>query len=209
MRQIYLCLPVHNEEKNLEKCIRSIQDAIKFIQNYRLETFICLNDCEDSSQEVALSCKQKYSRLNIKILKSKKGKLNAQEKVLSQISSRKIIFFIDSDTEIDNKSMKIILDEFKKHKELIAVGAFPIAKKYRGFNLWKKLLDNILNIRSRHPMSEISKLKVEEYHNLARTDPQNINTSQEHELKSKIFFMGECLLCAQKNIGVSQRQAKK
>jgi len=60
--------------------------------------------------------------------------------------------------EIDNKSLNIILKELEKHKKLFAVGAFPIAKKYQGFSLWKKLLDNVLNILSRHhPMSEISK----------------------------------------------------
>ena len=190
MKEIYLCLPVHNEEKNLEKCIISIENAIKIIPRYHIKTFICLNGCKDKSKEVAFYCKQKYSSLNIKILKSKKGKLNAQEKVLSCIPLNKIVFFIDADTEIDNKSANIILKEFEKYKKLLAVGAFPIAKKYSGFNLWKRLLDNILNIRSRHPMSEISKLNVEDYHTLAKIEPQKINTSKEHELKSKIFFHG-------------------
>ncbi len=190
MKEIYFCLPVHNEEKNLENCIISIKNAMKFAPNYYVKTFICLNDCNDKSKEVALYCKQKYPLLNIKIIKSKKGKLNAQEKVLSYIPLNKIIFFIDSDTEIDKKSVNIILKEFEKHKELLAVGAFPIAKKYNGFDLWKRSLNSILNIRSRHPMSEISKLNVEEYHNLAKIDPQKINTSKKHELKSKIFFHG-------------------
>jgi len=190
MKEIYFCLPVHNEEKNLEKCIISIENAIKPNLNYRIKTFICLNGCKDKSKEVAFYCKQKYFSLNIKILRSKKGKINAQEKVLSYIPLDKIVFFIDSDTEINNKSINMILKEFEKHKELLAVGAFPIAKKYSGFNLWKKYLDNVLNIRSRHPMSEISRLNVEEYHTLAKADPQKINTSKEHELKSKIFFHG-------------------
>ncbi len=190
MKEIYFCLPVHNEEKNLKKCIISIENAIKIIPHYHIKTFICLNDCKDKSKEVAFYCKKKYPSLNIKILKSKKGKLNAQEKVLSYIPPNKILFFIDSDTEINNKSLNIILKEFEKHKKLLAVGAFPLAKKYSGFNLWKKFLDNILNIRSRHPMSEISKLNVEKYHHLTKIDTQKINTSKKHELKSKIFFHG-------------------
>lgn len=190
MKEMYFCLPVHNEEKNLEKCIISIENAIKSNSNYLIKTFICLNDCNDNSKEVAFYCKQRYSTLNIKILKSKKGKLNAQEKVLSHIPLNKIVFFIDSDTEIDKNSIKIILKEFEKHRKLLAIGAFPIAKKYHGLNLWKRLLDNVLNVRSRHPMSEVSKLNVEEYHILVKIEPQKINTSKEHELKSKIFFHG-------------------
>lgn len=190
MKEIYFCLPVHNEEKNLENCIISIKNAMKLTSNYSVKTFICLNDCKDKSKGVAFYCKQKHPSLNIKIIKSKKGKLNAQEKVLSYIPLNKIVFFIDADTEIDNKSVYIIIKELEKHKKLLAVGAFPIAKKYSGFNLWRRLLDNILNIRSRHPMSERSKLNVEEYHILAKIDPQKVNTSKEHELESKIFFHG-------------------
>lgn len=190
MKEIYLCLPVHNEEKNLERCIISIKNAIKLNFNYYVKTFICLNGCDDNSEEISFYCKQKYPTLNIKILKSKKGKLNAQEKVLSYIPLNKIVFFIDADTEIEKNSIKILLKEFEKHRKLLAVGAFPIAKKYPGFNLWKRLLDNILNVRSRNPMSEISKLNVEEYHILAKIETQKVNSSKEHELKSKIFFHG-------------------
>ena len=39
-------------------------------------------------------------------------------------------------------------------------------------------------------MSEISKFDVENYHQLAKIDPQKINSSKKHELKSKIFFHG-------------------
>ncbi len=189
-KKIYFCLPTHNEEKGLESCVSSINNAMKSVPNCSAKTFVCLNDCNDASKEVATLCKQKYPNLNIKILKSKKGKLNAQERILSRIPFGRTVFFIDSDTEIDKKSVQVILKEFDKHHELLAVGAFPIAKKYKGFNPYKKILSNILNIRSRHPMSEISRLDVRDHHRLAETDPQNKNTSKEHELKSKIFFHG-------------------
>jgi hypothetical protein len=189
VKEIYICLPVHNEEKNLEKCLISINRAIKFVNN-KIKTFICLNDCFDKSKQISLRCKNKYLPLNIKILESKRGKLNAQEEILKHIPSNRIIFFIDSDTEIAENSIKIILKEFKKHKSLLAIGGFPVAKRYLGLNPWKKFLDLTLNIRSRHPMSEISKQSVSAHHKLAIKDPQLINTNQSHELKSKIFFHG-------------------
>jgi len=198
MKKIYICLPVHDEEKNLENCVSSINKSIKLIPDYLVKIFICLNGCNDRSKEVAIHCKEKYSKLGIEIIKSRKGKLNAQEKVLSKIPNNRKIFFIDTDTEIDKKSIRIILDEFENHKYLLAVGAFPIAKKYFGYNLWKKFLNNILNIRSRHPMGEISKLNVKDYHGLAKTNPQKVNTSKEHELKSKIFFHGRAFAISSK-----------
>jgi len=187
---IYICLPVHNEEKTLDKCLYSIKEAMSLVPNCVFHTFICLNGCHDKSDFVANLCKAKYSILNIEIIKSKKGKLNAQTKVVSKIPPNKKIFFIDADTEIAKDSISILLKEFKKHNTLIAVGSFPVAKYYVGTNPWRKVLDKILNIRSRHPICEISCNNVDKYHQLARKDPQNKNTNLQHELRSKIFFHG-------------------
>lgn len=189
-RELYICLPVYNEEKHLERCLNSINNATSQLNNYFIKTILCLNGCKDNSLKIAKECIKKYPFLNIKILNSQKGKLAAQEKMLLRVPSNKIVFFIDADTEIDKNSIRIILEEIEKHKELIVVGAFPVARNYNGLNFWKRLMDRVLNIRSRHPMCEISKLSVREYHSLALTDPQKINTSQEHEIKSKIFFHG-------------------
>ncbi|MBS3077022.1 glycosyltransferase family 2 protein [Candidatus Pacearchaeota archaeon] len=209
MREIYICLPVHNEEKYLEKCLISIVSSVKLIPDCQIKIFICLNDCHDGSEDVANMCKQKYFKLNIEVLRSKKGKLNAQEKMLSEIPSSKIVFFIDADTEVHKNSFQIIIKEFERHKELVAIGAFPVAKKYRGYNPWRRLLDNILNIRSRHPESEISKLEVFDYHKLAEIDSQKINTSKYHELRSKIFFHGRMFALRSKEYWNKPSEKKK
>lgn len=195
--EIYICLPVYNEEKNLDACLKSISESVSLIKN-KVRVIVCLNACCDNSEEIAKICQNKYPNLRITTMKSKRGKMNAQEKMLSIIPFNKIVFFIDSDTSIDSKSIKIIIDEFNKHKSLITVGAFPMSRDYCGFNIWKKLLSNILNIRSKHPMCEISKKDVKKYHHLAAIDPQNINTTKEHELKSKIFFHGRMFALSSK-----------
>jgi len=197
MNPLYICLAVYNEERNLEKCLYSINQSIEEIKN-PIKTIICLNGCTDNSLSITKKCKKSFPSLDILITKSKRGKLNAQEKMVSLVPINSRIFFIDSDTEVSIDSMQILLKEMDKHKELLAIGAFPVARKYVGLNLWKKLLDNILNIRSRHPMAEISKLDVSEYHKLAKEDPQTKNTNKEHELKSKIFFHGRLFLLRSK-----------
>lgn len=197
MKRVYCCLPVHNEQEKLEKCILSFNIAAQNINN-SIVTIICLNGCIDNSFNIAKKCQKMFPLLNIIIIKSKKGKLNAQKKMLSLIPKNYKVFFMDADTEIMENSLKILLNEMDHHKELIAVGGFPVAKKYNGKNIYKKFLDNILNIRSRHPMSEVSKLDVSDYHSLAILDPQYINTNVEHELKSKIFFHGRLFLLKSK-----------
>ncbi len=80
------------------------------------------------------------------------------------------------------------------------VGAFPTAKSYQGKNLWKRIISLILNIRSKHPMWEISKYDVREYHPYALSDPQDKNTNKTHEIQSKIFFHGRMFALRSKNI---------
>lgn len=87
-KEIYICLPTHNEEKNLENCLASINLASKFVSNYIIKTFVCLSDCNDKSDEIAIYCKQKYPKINIEILESKKSKLNAQKKNVATSSNK-------------------------------------------------------------------------------------------------------------------------
>jgi len=197
-KSINIGIPAFNEEDSLRKCISAIEEATKNINN-RIKTYICLNGCKDKTEEVANRCRKEFLNLNITVLKSKIGKLLAQKEIIKNISSNnEYVMFIDADAEIEKNALKIIINELNKHRDLIVVGSFPVAKKYIGFNPWKKILDKILNIRSRHPKSEISKLNVKEYHLHAIKDPQKINTSKIHELKSKIFFHGRLFVLRSK-----------
>jgi glycosyltransferase involved in cell wall biosynthesis len=182
-------IPTYNEERNLEKCIKSLEKEIRGLKN-PVRTFICLNGCIDKTPEIAEKCVEKYRNLNIKILKSKRGKINAQEIAIKNIKSLGYIIFLDGDIKVRKNCIKKLIKELDKHKKLIAVGAFSVAENYNGKNPWKKFLDQILNIRSRHPLCEISKFDVKEYHPYALSDPQYKNTSSSHELKSKIYFHG-------------------
>jgi hypothetical protein len=197
MNKLFVIIPIHNKEKNLNACIISLNKATIRIKK-RLKTFLVINDCSDNSYNLAVKCKSKYPSLNIEILNSMKGKLNAQEVAIKKINSDYPVLFIDADVVLKEDSIEILLKELKKFPRLIAIGSFPIAKYYQGNNIWKLFLDKILNIRSRYPLSEISALNVEKYHPYAICDPQIKNTSLSHELKSKIFFHGRMFLLRSK-----------
>ncbi len=206
-RKLYFAIPVYNEENNLKRCINSLyMDTLSL--DYNLKTFICLNGCTDDSKKIALDLQKKYSSLNIKILESKKGKLNAQEKIIKNIYSKKdYIIFLDADIEIKKGCIKKLILELDKHKKIMIVGAIPIAREYMGKNLWKKLISQILNIRSKHPYWEKSKYSVKEYHPYVLSDAQHKNTNPSHELQSKIFFHGR--MFALRSILVWAKPSKK
>jgi glycosyltransferase involved in cell wall biosynthesis len=194
---LFVVIPAYNEEKNLEKCVKSLVDATKNLKHI-IHTFIILNGCQDNTLKIANKCRSKYPFLNILLLKSKKGKFNAQEEAIKKINSLAPILFIDADVILKKDSIKILLNELNKHPKLLAVGAFPIANKYLGANPWKIFLDEVLNIRSKHPKIEISKLDVQEYHPYAFSDAQTKNTCSIHESKSKIFLHGRMFLLRSK-----------
>ncbi|MEA3329883.1 MAG: glycosyltransferase family 2 protein [Nanoarchaeota archaeon] len=198
--KLFFAVPVYNEEKNLRSCIESLSKDTSSL-NYSLKTFICLNGCTDNSERIALSLQKEYPKLNIIVLKSKKGKLNAQERIVKNINSKKdYVIFLDSDIEIKKGCIKKLISELNKYKKIMIVGAFPIARSYKGKNLWKKLISQILNIRSKHPAWERSKYDVSEYHPYALSDPQYKNTNKAHEAQSKIFFHGRMFALRSKNI---------
>jgi len=198
--KLFFAIPVYNEENNLMNCIKSLSKDTSSL-NYSLKTFVCLNGCTDNSEKIALGLQRKYPQLNMTILKSKKGKLNAQEKIVKNINSKEdYIIFLDSDIEIKKGCIRKLISELNKHKQIMIVGAFPIAKSYRGKNLGKKIISQVLNIRSKHPAWEKSKYDVSDYHPYASSDPQYKNTSKTHETQSKIFFHGRMFALKSKMI---------
>ncbi len=192
MERINIAVAARNEEGSFEKLISSISKALKK-GNLVSNLYICLNGNFDNSEDFLKKLKGIYECkfLKIKILSSSPGKLFAQDKIIRCLKSNKeLIFFLDADIELDENSLLNIVNEFRRHPDLIVVGGFPVARRYDGLNMWKVFLDNILNIRSRHPKSEISVYDVSKYHSHAILDPQKINTDRDHELRSKIFFHG-------------------
>lgn len=198
--KLFFAIPVYNEENNLMSCIKSLSKDTSSL-NYSLKTFICLNGCTDNSEKIAEGLQKEYPLLKITILKSKKGKLNAQEKIVKTISSKEdYVIFLDSDIEIKKGCIEKLISELNKHKQIMIVGAFPIVKSYKGKNLWKKILSQILNIRSKHPAWEKSKYDVCKYHPYALSNPQYKNTFKNSEVQSKIFFHGRMFALRSKKI---------
>jgi glycosyltransferase involved in cell wall biosynthesis len=190
MKKLYFLIPVYNEEENLESCIHSLYKA-SFGTAKNLKCFLCLNGCIDGSKEIALRLQKKYSSLNIQILECEKGKLNAQQKMLEKIKSKKsYLFFLDADIGLEPSSVNKMIEELDKHKKIMIVGAHPIARKYSGGRIWKKFLSNILNVRSGYPMVQKSRFDVSKYHPYVVSGSFNGNISPEQELQSKIFFHG-------------------
>jgi glycosyltransferase involved in cell wall biosynthesis len=94
-------VPVRNESRTLERFIKSLKDSVDLLPvHLAVETIICINGSTDGSEEIARRLVQKYSgsRLNISVVHSKEGKMEAQRTVLLSRHLHGMTAFFDADT---------------------------------------------------------------------------------------------------------------
>lgn len=201
-KKYYIIIPAYNEEKTIGKCFDSILGVVsKAKPKFCLEqTFVCINGCTDETERVVKKYQQSYPNLKIKILHSPKGMVRALCKIIDSIPSSLLpIIKLDADTVVDPKSFQILLKELEKHTELQIVGGQPVAFSYQGKNLYKKFLANVLDVRSRHPMSQVAAHDVTKFHRVAENDPQS-TIPPSYEKQSRIYFHGRFYVLRNKHI---------
>ncbi|MGC8943054.1 MAG: glycosyltransferase [Caldisericia bacterium] len=121
--KISILIPARNEEKNIEKCVKSILN-----QNYPDFEIIILNDnSTDSTPQILDKLKENYPKLivinNISLENGWLGKANACQKLYEE-SKGEILVFIDADTfHKENSMLKAISFFVKTKSDLITI--FP------------------------------------------------------------------------------------
>ena len=98
-------LPVHNEEKNISAFLRKLDENVRRLPAYvNIETIACVNGCKDRSKEILMRRLSQpiAERLNLSVVESDTGKLNAQLKILDVRQQKDaIIAYMDTDTYPD------------------------------------------------------------------------------------------------------------
>ncbi len=202
LNKYYIAIPAYNEEKTIGNCLEYLNRARKLaLSKFILEkTYICLNGCTDQTDKVVKGYCQKLPELKIEILNSARGMNRALNKIINSIPNDFYsVIKVDSDAFVEEKALLVLLTELEKHPELQIVGGHPIALEYRGKNLYKKFLANVLDIRSRWPQSQIAANDTSEFHKIVNFDPQT-NIPPEFEKKSRIYFHGRFYVMRSKKI---------
>lgn len=191
MRGFVVIVPAYNEERSIRQCIEGILEAAIRCDDsfYLVKILICLNGCTDNTERVVTGISDK-NRL-IKVIKSPKGYVTAINTLIQEVQENFPGFYIikiDADSQPEENSFLILLEELEKHKDLIIAGGHPIPRLGKS-SFGSKLLCNILYVRSIYPMSEISRKNVVQYHPYAKSNPQPKVTISWEEC-SKIYFHG-------------------
>ncbi len=106
--QLSVVIPAHNSVKCLERVIQSLTYI-----TVSHEIIICENNSSDGTYEFALILKEKYSSLNITVIKSKATSVGAALNDGLEAARGDFIHFVDSDDEVYSQEYKGILNEIK------------------------------------------------------------------------------------------------
>ena len=202
LNEYIIIIPAYNEAENILLCLKSLYVASEFAKwKYHLKFIsICLNGCTDNTEEIVLEFKKDHPKLNINILITDKGMNKAIGRIISTIKENNLpIVKVDADVEVKDDSIFTILEELENHDNLYIVGAHPLVKGYLGKNLYKRILSNILDIRSKYPLSQIAIFDVTKFHQTANKYPQSA-VLKSFELRSRIFFHGRFYIIRNKNL---------
>ena len=192
---VYLAFVAYNEELTLPSSFRSVEMAARHANKFydaEFKAIICHNGCTDNTPATAASI-AKNATIDTQIISSRKGMVVAQNKCIRQIrkaTPESIVVFTDADCVMNPDVIKLFLDQFHRHKELLAVGAHPLPASAPKSSIIRRIKHRVLNFRAYHPKSQVSARSAPEYHPFALSDPQPIGP--EFELRSKTYFHGRC-----------------
>jgi len=200
---IYLAFVAYNEERTLPSAFKSVETAAKYATQFfraKFKAVICHNGCTDKTPNVAHQI-AKNSRIPAKVITSEKGMVVAQNQCVRHImkdNPNSIIIFTDADCIMNKDVIKLFLDQFHKHKELLIVGAHPIPARNPHKNIFNRIKHKVLNFRAYHPKAQISAKYAPQYHPYAFSDPQPIGSN--FEIRSKTYVHGRCFALRRANL---------
>ncbi|MBO5137282.1 MAG: glycosyltransferase [Spirochaetaceae bacterium] len=114
-KKVSVCIPARNEEKNIERCVRSFMN-----QTYSNYEVIVLDDNSDDKTASILECLKKEFPQKLKVIKGKSlpagwtGKVYALNQLVHE-STGEYLLFTDADTVHSDDSVAFAVTNIEKH----------------------------------------------------------------------------------------------
>jgi 8-oxo-dGTP pyrophosphatase MutT (NUDIX family) len=140
-KNLTIGIPIRNEEKALPYFLPSLYSAINEISTLvNLEAIFCINASIDSSLEMVKDFQKRFPDLDVKILESAEGKIQAQQHIINSSELNGPIAFIDSDILLDQNCLKKLWIALNTNKDLQVAFArvYPVCNKKSLLGWWQK-----------------------------------------------------------------------
>ncbi len=124
LHNLTLGIPVRNESLNLKQFINSLNISVDYLQNIykdiKIEIIVCINGSTDNSENI-IKNEIIASHLDVHLIFSSEGKLNAIDAILNSKKYNDLIGFIDADTLLEVSAIYELYAEIVDNKNLFAV----------------------------------------------------------------------------------------
>lgn len=121
--KISVIIPAHNEEKYLEKTLRSLQQQT-FLD---YELLVICNGCTDKTEEVA----QKFLKKKDNLFSLKEAKVSLARNFGAQQAKGELLVFLDADTSLNPDSLEIIANTFSSKESVATTKVKPDIPKLK------------------------------------------------------------------------------
>lgn len=156
-KMISLILCAHNEEKTIYNILFDIKRELKHIRS-KYELIICLSACTDNTKSEVKKALQDLN-LNARVLYTPRGKIISQRRALSRVNQKSAsLIFLDSDIRLHKLALRYLVEESQRYPsvKMIYARGIPLASK--------KVLYNIINVRTLNPSYVQARGNVEKFH---------------------------------------------
>lgn len=202
--ELSIIVPIHNSEKYLSECLKSICQQI-----HKNVEIILINDhSTDGSMKICQKYSNKFNFIKINNQKKNKG-VSYCRNIGINLASGKYICFVDSDDKLLKGSINIILNQLKTYPEsdLFVLRSEDISKKNFDENQILNLKKNKISKSIINNIENFIKFRATCWNFIVRKEflhSQNINFNNNIRIFEDQVFVSK-ILCLEKNFKIIQK----
>lgn len=138
--KVTICIPVHNEEKNISSVIQNIL-AQKILCSVSLNIIVVSSGSTDNTNEIVSRLCKSSNLIHLFIESERSGKANAINLVLPFIQKLKtdVCIFTDGDVYLDKDALKFIFEKFNEEDQVSVITGHPVVSDTMKNNIWMKI----------------------------------------------------------------------
>lgn len=137
---ITICIPVHNEEKNIAPVIDNLLDLDSFGAN-NLNIIVVSSGSTDSTNTIVSNISKRIPSVRLLIEHQRSGKANAINMILPilRTSNADICVFTDGDVYLKKDSLRFIINNFFNNNDVSVITGHPVVADEMKDGFWKKI----------------------------------------------------------------------